>query len=515
MSKRQLAVGLAFLKNEKARRSSDWQARLQTIFPRYVWHELSQPHIELWEWIDAVDIDDSPDPFVAIWPRGRGKSTHAEVAAVDLGGRNKRVYCMYVCGTQDQADKHVATITNMMESKDVAAKWPHLSQPKVGKNGSRSWNRTIVTASNGYTVEAVGLNKAVRGQKIDWARPDLIIFDDIDERHDTENAVKKKREIITTSILPAGAHNCMVLFCQNLIHDGSIAHELSKRPGEDGAADYLTSRIVSGPHKAVENLDYTLETDGDLIRWKITVGTSNWEGFGIDVCEDEMNRVGPNAFEVESQHNIDADNPNALLSTEIFNATRVTSHPDLSVVVVGVDPAGGAGRCGIVAAGKAMIGKDWHGYTVEDSSTPYGTDAAKWGEEVLWCYYRNRADRVVVERNFGGDMATNTIRQSKIYKTFVNEKGEEETILLVDGANIPIIEVSASRGKEVRAQPIAATFQRGCAHHVGYFPNLEKQWTTWEPGDDSPDGLDAEVWAYTDMGFGQATWWINWGDEEL
>ena len=491
-----------------------WRERLQLIFPRYIWHELSQPHIELWEWIDAIEPDTTPDPFIAIWPRGRGKSTHAEIAAVDLGGRNRRLYCMYVCGTQDQADKHVATITNMMESVDVTARWPHMGEPKVGKNGSRSWNRSIVTTANGFTVEAVGLNKAVRGQKIDWARPDLIIFDDIDERHDTDNAVKKKREIITTSILPAGAPNCAVLFCQNLIHDGSIAHELSQIPGNIGAADYLTNRIVSGPHKAVEELDYTLEADGDKIHWHITSGVSNWKGFGLDVCEAEMNRVGPNSFDVESQHNIDADSPNALLSSEIFDATRITECPDLSVIVIGVDPAGGAGQCGIVAAGIARINNEWHGYTIDDNSTPYGTQASQWGEAVLWCYYRNKADRIVVEKNFGGDMATNTIRQSKIYETVIDENGEEKDILLVGGANVYITEVSASRGKEVRAQPVAAVFQRGRGHHVGYYPKLEKEWTSWEPGEKSPDRLDAEVWAYTDLGLADTTWWINWGQDD-
>jgi hypothetical protein len=388
----------------------------------------------------------------------------------------------------------------MMESEDVIAVFPHIGEPRVGKNGSRSWNRSIVTTSNGFTVEAVGLNKAVRGQKIDWARPDLIIFDDIDERHDTDNAVKKKREIITTSILPAGSPNCAVLFCQNIIHDGSIAHELSLQPGNEGAADYLTERIVSGPHKAVGGLDYELTKDGEKIRWKIIAGTSNWKGFDLAVCEDEINRVGPNAFEVESQHDTAADDPNALLSTEIFNATRVTSCPDLSVVVVGVDPSGGAGQCGIIAAGKAKIENEWHGYTVEDNSTPYGTESSKWGEAVLWCVYRNKADYIVVERNFGGDMVTNTIRQSRIKERVQDENGDWVEKILLDGRSVRIVEVSASRGKEVRAQPIATIFQQGRGHHIGYYPKLEKEWTTWVPGDKSPDRLDAEVWAYTKLG---------------
>ena len=452
-----------------------WPSRARGLFPRYLWHEFSPPHEDLWNWADAIEPDTCPDPFVAIWARGRGKSTHAEAIACDLGARGKRIYCLYVSGTQDQADKHVATIKAMLESADVTLFFPEVGTPLMGKNGSKQWNRNIVTTSNGYTVEAVGLNKAVRGQKIDWARPNLIIFDDVDERHDTEATVKKKREIITTSILPAGAANCAVLFVQNLIHADSIAHQLSKRPGEDGAADWLTKRVVSGPHEAVEGLQYELvNLDDGGIKWSITGGESKWLGYDLSICEEEINRYGPTSFEVESQHNIDADNPDALLSSEIFDATRVSSHPDLVRIAVGVDPAGGAGRCGIVAGGKSKTGGEWHGYTIADASTPYGTPAADWAIAALRCYHAVKADCIVVERNFGGDMASNTIRQAVLLGE--DEDGNETVILR--GTNVKILEVSASRGKKVRAQPVASVFQLGRAHHVGYFPQLQKQWTT-------------------------------------
>ena len=464
------------------------------MFPSHFVHDFSDPHVDLWEWVASVSPDVAPDPFIALWPRGRGKSTNAEAATVDLGAREVRRYCIYVCGTQDQADKHVATIATMLESDGVSRHFPLLGVPKVGKNGSRTWNRKMVTTANNYTVEAVGLNKATRGQKIDWARPNLIIFDDVDERHDTEKTTKKKVEIITTSILPAGAANCAVLFVQNLIHEDSIAHQLSKRPGEEGAADYLTKRIVSGPHEAVKDLEYALVnlSDGG-IQWEITGGVSKWLGYSREICEEEINRYGPTSFEVESQHNIDADNPDALLSTDIFDATRVTSHPDLIRVAVGVDPAGGAGRCGIVAAGKAKLGRDYHGYTIADYSTEYGTAAADWAVAVLRCYDAVDADCIVVERNFGGDMVTNTIRQAVLYDI----EGDE----ILRGINVRIVEVSASRGKKVKAQPVASVFQLGRGHHVGYFPKLQKEWTTWQPEDtESPDRLDAEVWVYTHLG---------------
>ena len=192
----------------------NYSERIQAIYSNYIWYDLSPPHEAIWEWAEGIDIETSPRPFVALWPRGRGKSTHAELIAADLGARGKRKYCGYVCGTQEQADKHVATIQRILESKQVETYFPGVGTPRMGKHGSKSWRRNMLIASNDYAVEALGLDVAIRGHKIDWARFDLLIFDDIDVKHDTELAVKKKQETITTSILPAGASNCAVLFVQ-------------------------------------------------------------------------------------------------------------------------------------------------------------------------------------------------------------------------------------------------------------------------------------------------------------
>lgn len=470
-----------------------WQERIRTIFPDYVTRPFSEPHVKLWQWADSIDKDAAPLPFVAIWPRGRGKSTNAELICADFGIRQARNYIGYVCETQEQADKHVATIAQMIEGETVATYAPALGNPRVGSNGSKTWNRKIVRTSAGIIYEALGLNKAIRGGKIGWARFDAFVFDDIDDKHDTEDAIKKKQDIITTSILPAGTPGCAILFCQNLIHPDSIAHRLSKRTGERGAADYLANRIISGPHPAVEDLKYAFHVEGDAIQWHITDGRSLWEGWSLADCKQEINREGPTAFRLESQHDIEADNPNALLTSDILNATRTTSHPDLIRAAVAVDPSGGAGQCGIIGGGTARIGQNLHGFIVTDASTPKGTPAGDWGTAVLRTYHSIGADVIYVERNFGGDMAENTIR------TAVLLDGEGNVIL--KGTNVPIVEVTASRGKEVRAQPVASLYQRGMIHHVGFLPELERQWTKWEPGDKpSPDRLDAAVWLMTGLG---------------
>jgi hypothetical protein len=350
-----------------------------------------------------------------------------------------------------------------------------------------------VTTANEFTVEAIGLNKAVRGQKIDWARPDMIVFDDVDEKHDTENATEKKETIITDSILPAGAANVAVLFVQNLIHANSIASRLARTPGTEGAAGYLMGRIISGPHKAVEGLEYAARQVGAAIRWVITAGHPLWAGFTRSVCESELNRVGPTSFMLESQHDVDVDNENALLSEDDFNRTRVKSHPDLVRVGVGVDPPGGATECGIVAAGKAKVGGDWHGYTLEDASTRAGAKPEEWALAVLQCYYRNDADVIFVERNYGGDMVSSVIRQTKWL--------DDDDNVILDGSKVHIVEVTATRGKQVRAEPVATVDQQGRGHNVGHFPALEKEWRQWVPGDkDSPNRLDAHVWSMVGLG---------------
>lgn len=470
-----------------------WQDRIPLIYSDYLWHNFSQPHIELWQWGSAIQVGSAPSPFIALWPRGRGKSSHAEILVSDLGAREKRRYCMYVSETQDQADKHVATISHILESQQIAEHYPNVGTPRLGKNGSRTWNRQMLIAANGFTVEAIGLDKAIRGHKIDWIRPDLIVFDDIDAKHDTEHAVKKKQGTITSSIIQAGAENCAVLFAQNLIHHDSIAHRLSKLPNEPGGADYLTNRIISGPYPAVEDLQYEFQQqDDDSYRWVITGGKSLWEGFTIEVCENELNRSGPTSYEIESQHEIDTDDPNALLTTEQINATRVSSHPDLHRIGIGVDPSGGAGQCGIVAGGIARMGRELHGYTLGDFSTPYGTSSLDWSVAVLRAYYSLGADVIFVERNFGGDMAANTIRTAVLR----DDKGN----VILRGKDVKIQEVNASRGKAVRAEPVATTFELGRCHHVGYLPELQKEWTKWVPGEEpSPNRLDAEVWLWTGL----------------
>lgn len=171
--------------------------------------------------------------------------------------------------------------------------------------------------------------------------------------------------------------------------------------------------------------------------------------------------------------------PGALWSQEMIEANRVASGaaPEMKRIVVGVDPSGGGDDIGIVAAGK---GYDDHGYTLADRTQPGHLGPRNWARVAVMLYHELEADRIVAERNFGGDMVLETIRT-------------------VD-PSVPVKMVPASRGKAQRAEPIAALAEDGREHHVGEHPVLEAEMTSWTPNDRwSPNRIDAKVWALSDL----------------
>lgn len=172
------------------------------------------------------------------------------------------------------------------------------------------------------------------------------------------------------------------------------------------------------------------------------------------------------------------DNPNALWQREVIESLRVQQHPTLVRVVTGVDPAVTSGSdsadTGIVTAGLDAAGH----YFVLADSTLHGSPN-EWGMAVVMAHHKHQGDRVIGEVNNGGDLV-------------------EANLRTVD-RNIPYTGVRATRGKAVRAEPVAALYEQGKVHHVGVFPELEDQMCSWQPGEKSPDRLDALVWAITDL----------------
>lgn len=165
---------------------------------------------------------------------------------------------------------------------------------------------------------------------------------------------------------------------------------------------------------------------------------------------------------------------------------RISEVPDgLQRITVGVDPSGGAGEQGIVVVGKQEFRSivdgrpkiEYHGYVLDDRSCNLSPDG--WGRRAVQTAIDWEADDIVVETNYGGDMAVATIQGA------ANDLG----------VPIPVRKVTASRGKRVRAEPVSVLSNREKWHHVGRFEQLEDQLCTWTPELDwSPDRLDAMVW---------------------
>jgi phage terminase large subunit-like protein len=177
----------------------------------------------------------------------------------------------------------------------------------------------------------------------------------------------------------------------------------------------------------------------------------------------------------------------ALFSYELIARNRVPEFPLARCrrVVVAVDPSGAAGRedetadeIGIVVAAR---GDDGHAYVLADRSL---RDApAAWGRAVVTAFHEFKADRIVAEENFGGEMVRFVIRAAD--------------------ANAPVQVISASRGKALRAEPVSALYAQGLVHHVGRFAVLEDQLcaftTAGYRGEGSPDHADALVFAITEL----------------
>jgi predicted phage terminase large subunit-like protein len=175
----------------------------------------------------------------------------------------------------------------------------------------------------------------------------------------------------------------------------------------------------------------------------------------------------------------------ALWSRDLIESSRVEEHPPLMRIVVAIDPAVTSGEnsdeTGIVVAG---VTTDQHYYILEDLSCRETPDG--WARIAVDAYHRHKADRIIGETNNGGDMIELLLRQ-------------------VDNT-VAYRKVTATRGKITRAEPVASLWEQGRGHLVGGYPILEDQMASFTiASNDSPDHLDAMVWACTELMDGSAS----------
>lgn len=175
------------------------------------------------------------------------------------------------------------------------------------------------------------------------------------------------------------------------------------------------------------------------------------------------------------------DRPDALWQRARLEDLRRDGPPELERVVVAVDPPASSSRkadsCGLIAAGRAADGS----FHVLADETVSGLKPGAWAARAVSLFHRLSADAIVAEVNQGGEMVRAVIAE-------------------VD-SSVPVIEVRATRGKYLRAEPVAALYDQGRAHHAGTFPALEDEMCDFGPSGlssgRSPDRVDALVWALT------------------
>lgn len=445
-----------------------WQDWLRRNFPHVTTAPFGARHLRLWEWFEALTPGEKPRARVEIWPRGGAKSSTVELAVTRLGVKLSRRFVLYVSGTQEQADAHVQTIGSLFERLGVGRALNVYGH-------SKGWRRNQLRTENGFNVAAFGLDASTRGMKLDEFRPDLIVLDDIDQRHDSEETTRKKRETITTTLLPAGSADCAVVFVQNKIHRNSLAAQLA-----DGRADFLHDREPVCEEPAVREL----RVDHDPNRqppFLVVGGEPTWEGQSLLTCQKQINEWGYAAFRREAQHEVE-DEEGGLWTRELIEATRWNGPlPDFFRIAVAIDPntTKGGDEAGIVVAGAFRQDGQVHGMILEDATVPGGPEA--WAPAAVQAYARRNADVLVAEQNNGGEMVAITIKT-------------------VPGA--PAVKLlHASRGKVTRAEPVQMLYAEGRVHHAGQFPLLETEQCTYKPhsGMPSPGRMDALVWVLTEL----------------
>lgn len=239
-------------------------------------------------------------------------------------------------------------------------------------------------------------------------------------------------------------------------------------PENDDAPVHLRFRLSSDPRvKIVE------------INWR----DNPWFPEVLERTRLRDQRDRPAAYENVWEGAFINQSEGAFWTDEMLRKSRKATYPDLRRVIVSIDPSGTKGDdkgddIGIIVAGKGIDGR---GYVLADRTCQLGPEG--WARIAITAYHEFQADCIVAERNFGGAMVESVLRS---VDKFIAYK-----------------EVTASRGKAVRAEPVAALYEQGLISHVGHFTELERQLCRMTPagymGNKSPDRADALVWALTEL----------------
>lgn len=273
-------------------------------------------------------------------------------------------------------------------------------------------------------------------------------------------------------------------------HDAAWCDELAKWQYVRETWDQLQfgMRLGEHPQQVITTTPRPLPLIKEIIAMpdaRVTRGTTmdNAANLAPSFMQQILDRyAGTRLGRQELDAEILDDVPGALWTRAMLDGQRVAAVPEMARVVIAVDPSGTDGKddgddIGIIAAGRGVDGR---GYVLADYTCKLSPDG--WARRAITAYHTYQADRIVAERNFGGAMVQAVIRSA-------------------DGS-VPYKEVTASRGKAARAEPISALYEQGRVSHVGSLPELEDEMCLMTAsgymGERSPNRVDALVWALTE-----------------
>jgi phage terminase large subunit-like protein len=269
--------------------------------------------------------------------------------------------------------------------------------------------------------------------------------------------------------------------------DAAWCDELAKwkRGSEAWTNLQMALRIGEVPHAVITTTPRPTKLVRDLIADSSTVVTTsrtfdNWLNLSPAFLAEVMKKhKGTRLGRQELDGELIWDDPDALFRRDQIEKLRVRIVPAMKRIIVAVDPPASDGKkanaCGIVCAG---LGVDGRCYVLADRSAKR-LRPAQWAKRVVDLYEEFNADRIVVEVNQGGQMVESVLRE-------------------ID-AGVALKSVHAHIGKKARAEPVAALYEQGRVSHAGCFPELEDELCRDITEGESPDRLDALVWAVTEL----------------
>ena len=317
----------------------------------------------------------------------------------------------------------------------------------------------------------------------------------IDDPNKPADAYTVEREKVNTNfnetLKSRLAHeDVRIILIMQRIHDNDLSGYLLK--GGSGQKWHHLMLPVKADETDVYNDKYTHSIP-------IKTPKYNWL-WDYKHCDDNINELQSHKRNYWSQYKQMPERvsvEDALWQAELIDRYRVNILPEnIDKIVVGVDPSGDDGKddsksdeIGIIVVAKT---KDKHYYLIDDGSM--NGSPKSWASKCVQLYNKHTGNMIVGEKNYGGAMVEATIRS-------------------VDGGqHVRYTNVTATRGKLVRAEPVAALYEQGLVHHVGNFFQLENEMTTYNGKGSSPNRLDALVWAisYLSKSFNYGS--INYGN---